>query len=250
MGASHSLARSDEEVSNDPMARTRNKDLIAGCICGALCALCVGVHAATMQGEAKAAEAEMLARYGGDQVQVCVARHDIAAGQTISESDTEERTWVASLLPADAITDKKEAIGKQVGSTILAGEVIASARFGFDASSIDVPAGMHAVSVPAREVHAVGGALSPGALVDVYAIGPSATARIASSALVLATSASQDRASTRSDAWVTLAIEPSHVQELVQAAEAQTLYFALPSEDDAPAKPSDMTVASAREGEM
>lgn len=216
-----------------PRARSKNKDLIAGCVCGVLCAACVGLYVTSVDAEAKAAEAEMLSRYGGDQVQVCVARHDIAAGQTIAESDIEERTWVASLLPADAVTERHDAVGKQLGSTILAGEVVSEGRFGFDASSIDVPSGMHAVSVPAREVQAVGGALAPGMQVDVYAIGGSSTVRIVPSALVLATSASQDSKNTGADAWVTLAVEPSLVQEVVQAAEGQTLYFVLPSKDGA-----------------
>lgn len=211
--------------------RSKSKDLIVGCTCGVLCALCVGFYVMSVDAEAKAAEAEMLSKYGGDQVQVCVARRDIAAGQTIAEGDVEERTWVASLLPADAVMSRQDAVGKQLGSTILAGEVISSARFGFDSSSVDVPDGMYAVSVPAREVQAVGGALSPGSTVDVYAIGGTSTVRIAPSVLVLATSTSQDSRNSGADAWVTLAVDPALVQEVVQAAEGQTLYFALPGKD-------------------
>lgn len=213
--------------------KLRNKDLVAGCACGVLCAACVGFYVLSITADAKAAEAQMLSKYGGEQVQACVARHDIAAGQTIAESDLEERTWVASLLPSDAVTARQDAVGKQVGSTILAGEVISAARFGFNASSIDVPNGMYAVSVPAREVQAVGGALTPGVSVDVFAIGGTSTVRIAASALVLATSAAQDSRNAGTDAWVTLAVEPALVQEVVQAAEGQTLYFALPAKDAA-----------------
>lgn len=184
----------------------------------------------SVDGEKRAAEAEMLSRYGGDQVQVCVAKHAIAAGETVTEGDVEERIWVASLLPADAVLRREEAVGKQVGSTILAGEVISAARFGFDASAIDVPQGAYAVSVPAKEVQAVGGALRPGASADVYAVGPSATTKLASEALILATSASQDAKGSGADAWVTLAVQPSRVQEMIQAAESQTLYFALPGQ--------------------
>lgn len=219
-------------------ARARSKDLMIGCVCGVLCAACVGLYTLSINAEAKAAEAEMLSKYGGDQVQVCVARHDIAAGQTIAESDIEERTWVASLLPADAVTGKQDAVGKQLGSTILEGEVISSGRFGFDASSVDVPDGMYAVSVPAREVQAVGGALAPGTNVDVYAIGASQTARIASSVLVLATSASQDSKNNGADAWITLALDPALVQEVIQAADSQTLYFALPGKGVSQEEPS------------
>lgn len=220
------------------MRLSKNKNLAAGCVCGAICALLVGLHVMSVENDARAAETEMLSRYGGDQVQVIAARHDIAAGETISESDIEERTWVAALLPGEAVTTKADALGKQVGSTILAGEVISAARFGFDASAIDVPDGLYALSVPARAVQAVGGALAPGSTVDVYAIGSSSTTRIAASVLVLATSASQD-AGSGADAWVTLAVEPARVQEVIQAAEGQTLYFALPSKGAADAASED-----------
>ncbi len=208
--------------------RRSNKTLWAGCACGLLCALCVGAYLLSVDGEKRAAEAEMLSRYGGDQVQACVAKHDIAAGETVTEGDVEERTWIASLLPADAVLRREEAVGKQVGSTILMGEVISTARFGFDSSAIDVPQGAYALSVPAKEVQAVGGALCPGVAADVYAVGPSSTTKLASEALILATSASQDGKGSGADAWVTLAVRPSCVQEMIQAAESQTLYFALP----------------------
>lgn len=217
------------------MMSTKQKTLIAGCISGVLCAACVGVYVVSVQAKAQEAQAEALARFGGEQVQVCVAKHDIAAGETLAESDIEERMWVASLLPEHAVTERADAVGKQLGSTILAGEVVSSARFGFDTTAVDVPDGMYAVSVPAQRVQAVGGALSPGIKADVFAIGPSGTVKLASAALVLATSTSQDTKSSDADAWITLAIEPSRVQELVQAAENQTLYFALPSKSVAEA---------------
>lgn len=109
----------------------------------------------------------------------------------------------------------------------MAGEVVSQARFGFATSSIEVPEGMVALSVPARAVQAVGGALAPGMSVDVYAVGANATARIASSVPVLETCA--DAASASSASWVTLALAPEKVPEMVSAAESTELYFVLPS---------------------
>lgn len=206
----------------------RGRSVAIGLACGALCAACVGAYVMQVNDQAQAAQADMLAKYGGDQVDVCVAKRDIPAGETILDGDVETRTWVATLLPANAVTDKKEAVGKQVGSTILAGEVVSSSRFGFDASEVDVPSGFVAVSVPARDVQAVGGALAAGMFADVYAVGPSATTRLASGAQVLATSMSADSSSSAS-AWVTLAVKPDAVEELVAASENLQIYFALPS---------------------
>lgn len=208
----------------------RRRSLILGMASGALCALCVGLYVSDVDRNAAAAQAEILSQYGGEQIDVCVAKHDIAAGETISDSDIESRTWVVTLLPANAVTDRKDAIGKQVGSTILAGEVISSSRFGFESDALDVPEGMVGISVPSRDVQSVGGAVRPGILVDVYAVGSSSTVRLASSVQVLATSLESSQGSSGSSAWVTIAVEPSKVQELVSAAENLEIYFTMPSE--------------------
>lgn len=206
----------------------RNRTALAAISCGILCAACVGLYVSQVDEQAHAAQAEMLARYGGDQVEVCVAKRDIAAGQTITDGDIETKMWIAALLPADAITSKSDAVGQQVGSSILAGEVVSGARFGFDSASIEVPDGMMALSVPARAVQAVGGALDPGMNVDVYAVGASSTVRIAA-ATVLETCASEGSSSS-SSTWVTLALPPDKIPEMVSAAENAELYFVLPSE--------------------
>lgn len=207
----------------------RDRSIAIGLGCGLACALCVGLYVTHVDEKAAEAQAEMLSRYGGDQIDVCVAKRDILAGETILEGDVETRTWIATLLPANAVIDKKEAVGKQVGSSILAGEVISSARFGFDSTEIDVPTGFVAVSVPAREVQAVGGALVPGMTTDVYAVGPSSTTRLAASVQVLATSMTPESSSSAASAWVTLAVRPAIVQEIVAASENLQIYFALPS---------------------
>lgn len=207
----------------------RDRSIAIGLGCGLACALCVGLYVTHVDEKAAEAQAEMLAKYGGDQVEVCVAKRDILAGETILEGDIETRTWIATLLPANAVVDKRDAVGKQAGSSILAGEVVSSARFGFDSVEMDVPTGLVAVSVPTREVQAVGGALVPGMTTDVYAVGPSSTSRIVESAQVLATSLSQEASSGSASAWVTLAVKPAIVQELVTASENLQIYFALPS---------------------
>ena len=94
-------------------------------------------------------------------------------------------------------------------------------------AELAVPAGMAAISVPARPVQAVGGSVEPGMEVDVYATGPVSTTKLVGGALVLATSAVSESGATAE--WVTLAVEPERVQEVVAAAQNLELYFALPA---------------------
>ena len=212
----------------------RNKSVIIGVICGLCCMVCIGMYVHQVDEQAAAARTEALARYGGDQVEVCVARRDIAAGETLDESSVETKMWVAALLPEGAVTTRADAVGKQAGASILKGEVISTKRLGLATAALEVPAGLTAVSVPARDVQAVGGALAAGMRADVYAIGSSSTSKLVSQALIVATSTSEAGVSSSSSSvsWVTLAVQPSAVEELVSAAQNLELYFVLPTSSE------------------
>ena len=86
----------------------------ASIACGVLCAACVAGFMANVQGEADAARAEALARYGGEQVEVCVATRDVAAGERLDASAVETKLWVADLLPEQAVSDSMAAVGRTV----------------------------------------------------------------------------------------------------------------------------------------
>lgn len=210
----------------------RTKSWIVGIACGALCAVCVFMYLQDAGAQVDAARAEALERFGGEQVEVCVAKRDIAAGEVVDASSFEKRMWVTALLPDDPLTQDSDVLGKQVTSTVLKGEVLTSRQFEESSSSIDVPGELTAVSVPARDVQTVGGALRPGMFVDVYATGSSGTTLIAHSVLVLATNASSSsKSGADSVSWVTLALDPANVQEIVSVAQGSELYFTLPGED-------------------
>lgn len=61
----------------------------------------------------------------------------------------------------------------------------------------------------------------------MYATGPVSTTKLVGGALILATSAASESGATAE--WVTLAVEPERVQEVVAAAQNLELYFALPA---------------------
>ena len=202
---------------------------IAVCVaCGVICAACMGVYAQGLSEDADEARAEALARYGGEQLEVCVATRDLAPGETIDESDVEMVMWLVDLLPEGAVYDLEDAIGQTVSSTILAGEVVSSRRFGDVGSDLDVPDGMVAVCVAVEDVQAVGGAIGTGSLVDMYATGTSTTSLIAQNVLVLATSTTE----TDDDEvdWITIAVSPELVQSVVAATQTTELYFTLPGD--------------------
>lgn len=205
--------------------------MIAGIACGLACAAFVALFLGRVEGEAERERAEMLARYGGEQLEACVAVRDIAAGETVSSSDIELRVWLADMLPDDAALSLDDVVGRRVSSLVLKNEVLSERRFAVSADRLEVPYGYSAVSLPAREVQAVGGSIREGMSIDVYATGSSSTQAIARSALVLSVSeqAKESLVSTSSQ-WITVAVQPERVQELVTAAQTMDLYFVLPGE--------------------
>lgn len=198
--------------------------------CGLVCAVCVAVFMASVQGEADSARAEALARYGGEQVEVYVAARDIVAGERVDSSAVEAKLWVADLLPENAVRSSSDAVGRTATSAIFKGEVITAGRFEVGQDVIDVPAGKQAVSVPAKAVQAVGGAIHAGMNVDVYSSGDSSTAAIATNVNVLDTSVGSTGSLSSDGGWITLAVEPEKVQEVISASNKTTLYFTLPGE--------------------
>lgn len=215
-------------------ARMNKKVLIGGIICGIICALCVFGYTYLVYQDADSARVEAMERYGGEQVEVLVATRDIYPGETLDSSNTEIKLWVSNLLPEGCITKSEDGWGKQVASFVIKGEAISSRRFESETSDIDIPAGKVAITVPAEDVQAVGGALSAGNVVDVYATGVE-TACLGQDILVLATNASStsDTQSKASISWVTIAVDPDKVQEYVAASQELQIYFVLPADVEA-----------------
>lgn len=219
--------------------------------CGMLCAACVAVFLWSVQGEADAARAEVLSRYGGDQVEVCVATRDVAAGERLDASAVETKLWVADLLPEGAVSDAALVVGRTATTSILKGEVIVEKRFQEGQGTLDIPQGMQAVSVPAKAVQAVGGAIRPGMVVDVYSSGSSGTIALAQGVIVLAASVGESGSLVSNDTgWITLAVAPERVEEIIAASSKTSLYFALPGEGLAEVGEQALKEASGKAAEM
>ncbi|MDO5335410.1 MAG: Flp pilus assembly protein CpaB [Coriobacteriia bacterium] len=204
------------------------KMVCAALACGILCAICLFAYMSLLQRQAEADRLRVMEQYGGEQVDALVATKDILPGETLDASNTKLQTWVSNLLPDQAITKTEGTWDEKTTSLILSGEVVSSKRFAGASTKVEIPEGHVALSVPAKDVQTVGGSLSPGNRVDVYAVGTS-TSQIGENVLVLATSAlSADETTKTKIEWVTLAVKPESAQEYIAASEGLEIYFALP----------------------
>ena len=126
--------------------------LIAGIICGIICAACVFLYTEMVYAEADSKRSEALERYGGEQVEVVVATRTIHPGETLDPSNCTTKTWLSDLLPDGALMELSEMEGKQATSLILEGEVVSQSRFNNETQELDIPAGYVAIALPAEDI--------------------------------------------------------------------------------------------------
>lgn len=207
----------------------KKSSIIGGSLSGLLCVVCLLVYVSSVRTQADSARMEAMEKYGGEKIEVFVAKKDIYPGETLNNSNVELKVWLSDLLPDEALVNADSAWGKQVSSLVVKGEVVSEKRFRSDVVEIEVPEGLVALSVPAKDVQAVGGSLFPGNYVDVYATGTQTTC-LGKKVLVLATNASEgEKGSKASVSWVTLAVSPEKAQEYVTASQSMDIYFTLPA---------------------
>ena len=82
----------------------KSKRIAISLVAGVLAALLCMVYGSSIRSQAEQVQAETLAKYGGDRVEVCVAARDIDVGETLDETNVITQEWLTSLLPRDAAT--------------------------------------------------------------------------------------------------------------------------------------------------
>ena len=107
---------------------------------------------------------------------VLVLARDVPAGQRLVEADLSYKSAARGALPPGAISDPDAAIGQHARGPLPRGQYLTvqqlapTAWRGLAESSIKLPAGWSLLALPMEFEHALGGALSPGQKVDLYAV--------------------------------------------------------------------------------
>lgn len=210
------------------MTRQRKQTAIAIC-CGVLAALCVFAYTATIKSEASMARAAAIQQYGGERVPVLVATKTIPIGGTVDESNATVQEWLVDFLPQGQAAQSHEQLeGLVAQSEIRVNEPILLERVGDGSSRITVPDGLAAASVASDGVLAVGGAIRAGSVVDVYVEAASGEITMIGERILVLETSTPDDAGDKQISWVTLAVTPSSVSELISASARGTIHFVLP----------------------
>ena len=210
------------------MTRQRKQTAIAIC-CGVLAALCVFAYTATIKSEASMARAAAIQQYGGERVPVLVATKTIPIGGTVDESNATVQEWLVDFLPQGQAAQSHEQLeGLVAQSEIRVNEPILLERVGDGSSRITVLDGLAAASVASDDVLAVGGAIRAGSVVDVYVEAASGEITMIGERILVLETSTPDDAGDKQISWVTLAVTPSSVSELISASARGTIHFVLP----------------------
>lgn len=209
---------------------SQQRQLAAGLICALLAVAAVFAYTATVSSEAATKRQAAIERYGGEQAQVIVASADIGAGVALDAANTKTATWLTDLLPqTDVAQDMGQIEGLVAETDIKEGEPIVMARVGDGSARINVPKGLEAVSVASDDVLAVGGSVQAGSFVDVYVeTEKGKIVLLGKRILVLETSAVVQEKDAKAITWVTLAVTPGSVPELLGASCKGTIHLVLP----------------------
>jgi len=111
---------------------------------------------------------------GAQRSPVIVAARDLDATHPLTADDLATASLPPDAVPAGSVADVSAALGKIPRAPLWRGQVVLAAGLTEDAAAfhtgLALPRGMRAVALPMGAAQAVGGALVPGARVDVLAV--------------------------------------------------------------------------------
>ena len=111
---------------------------------------------------------------GAQRVDMVVAAHDVSVIRPLTGQDLEVRSIPPDALPTGAVSSVDDAIGRVPIAPLWRGQPLVLQALADDAASfhtgLTLRPGERAVAIPVVAVSAVGGAIAPGARVDVLAV--------------------------------------------------------------------------------
>lgn len=111
---------------------------------------------------------------GAQRVAMVVAARDVAVIRPLTAQDVELRSVPPDALPTGAVSRAEDVIGRVPITPLWQGQPLVSQALADDAAvfhtGLTLRPGERAIAIPVVAVSAVGGAISPGARVDVLAV--------------------------------------------------------------------------------
>lgn len=222
---------------------TADKQKLAALACGIVSALMIGLFLASIAYANNRRNDALIDRYGGDSVEVCVARRNLKAGQRIEQDDIAYKKWPVALLVGHPILKRNTLAmrDRRLNRAVLQGEPFSLEQLRSARNRIDtIPEGYTAVTLETDSARALGGEITAGMIVAVMTTQePLKSQVLVQKAEVLSSNTQSAQAKDESliggsskgeIAWVTLAIPDKKVEAVVAASVADATYIVLPKD--------------------
>lgn len=180
------------------------------------------VYGKYMQVQEKAVHDQLINQYGGEKIQVLVAKANLSPGDTIKETNTELREWSSEMLPVGALTTLKEVKGKPLTSSVARGAVLSTNYFDSQQSQIKIPDNKVGITLNLDEKLGIDARIQAGSKLCAYSVEEQTTRLIAEDITVLNTS------QQNSKTYVHLALAPTEVESVLHAQTQGSLRFVQP----------------------
>lgn len=99
----------------------RRARIATSAACGVAAALLAMGGVQSARADVQRERSELLERYGGEVASLVIARRELASGSVVSESDVEQRDWLADLAPEGAFTSVGDIVGSRLTSPVAKG---------------------------------------------------------------------------------------------------------------------------------
>ena len=221
------------------------KHLLIAMGCGLGAAIFFGLFLVLLMHSAEQKQENVIAQYGGETVEVCVAKNDLKAGSLVSPSDYSYKTYPVSLLPRDAILKKSSLYlrNRRTSVVVFKDEVLTKNHLvGSVHANDEIPEGFTAVTLETDTVRALGGEITPGMHVSVMSTQNALSTKVLVNDVEVLSSNKQSNDKSGSIiggsdgkeiSWVTIAIPDRSVQEVITASVAGATYLVLPKDPHA-----------------
>lgn len=198
---------------------------------GLLAVLLGFAYGEQIRAEVEAERSEALERYGGEVVELVVAKSELVSGEILSENNIETREWLVDLAPEGSISEISEVLGLRLTTPVAKGEPLNALDIATQEGSLEIPEGRVAISVHLSDKTGLAQEVSNGARVLCYRSVDAGLRAICSDAVVLV-AASMGSSSTFSSGTesICLAVLPEYVEDVLAASSDGSLRLALPGE--------------------
>ncbi len=201
----------------------RRRRILISILCALICAGCFYMQAQSIRREYDKARADLIAKFGSDVVDVVVAKVPLEAGDVIDSKNCEVVSWVAPLVPKDAIVSMDEVEGSVVQNPHPQGAPLTQLTFRKSGNQIDIPSGYVALSLPGIDKFGINTSVQSGSQLAAYEVKDKNVSLITSNMRVITCAEKQKTC--------LVAVLPNEVPKILEVMDRGALRVVMPAGD-------------------